>query len=48
MSPPTKSNFIPTAPARSDGVGAVAVPAALAAGDIAKKAQIMPWSGSGS
>jgi len=32
--------MIPTAPARSHGVGAVAVPAASAAGDIGKKVEI--------
>ena len=32
-----------TAPARSNGVGAVAVPAALAAGELAKKVDIMPF-----
>ena len=39
----SETNWIPTAPARSDGVGAVAVPAALAAGNVAVKAEILPF-----
>jgi hypothetical protein len=35
--------MIPTAPARSHGVGAVAVPAASAAGDVGEKVKIMPF-----